>query len=43
MLKEKAAGKKEREVKVRELGYPAYVTSVGWLGKSSSTKNFFTV
>jgi len=34
MLKEKAAGKTEREVKVRELGYPAYVTSAGWLGYS---------
>ncbi|KAF7325805.1 MR-MLE domain-containing protein [Mycena kentingensis (nom. inval.)] len=32
MLKEKAASKKEREDKVRELGYPAYVTSAGWLG-----------
>ncbi|KAF8068680.1 enolase C-terminal domain-like protein [Lyophyllum atratum] len=32
MLKEKEAGKKEREAKVRELGYPAYVTSAGWLG-----------
>ncbi|KAF8162513.1 hypothetical protein K438DRAFT_1985152 [Mycena galopus ATCC 62051] len=32
MLKEKAASKKEREEKVRELGYPAYVTSAGWLG-----------
>ncbi|KAF9051765.1 enolase C-terminal domain-like protein [Panaeolus papilionaceus] len=34
MLKEKAAGKAEREAKVRELGYPAYVTSAGWLGYS---------
>lgn len=32
MLKAKEAGKKDREVKVRELGYPAYVTSAGWLG-----------
>ncbi|KZO95362.1 enolase C-terminal domain-like protein [Calocera viscosa TUFC12733] len=32
MLKEREAGKKEREAKVRELGYPAYVTSAGWLG-----------
>jgi L-fuconate dehydratase len=32
LLKEKEAGKKEREEKVRELGYPAYVTSAGWLG-----------
>ncbi|KAH9478780.1 L-galactonate dehydratase [Psilocybe cubensis] len=34
MLKEKEAGKKEREAKVLELGYPAYVTSAGWLGYS---------
>ncbi|KAG9025067.1 hypothetical protein FRB95_010596 [Tulasnella sp. JGI-2019a] len=32
MLKSREAGKKEREEKVRELGYPAYVTSAGWLG-----------
>ncbi|KAJ3516401.1 hypothetical protein NLJ89_g1141 [Agrocybe chaxingu] len=32
MLKEKEAGKKEREERARELGYPAYVTSAGWLG-----------
>jgi len=31
MLKEKEAGKKEREANVRELGYPAYITSAGWL------------
>lgn len=37
MLKEKAAGKKEREEKARKLGYPAYVTSAGWLGELSST------
>jgi len=34
MLKEKAATKTEREATVRELGYPAYVTSAGWLGYS---------
>ncbi|KAF5333133.1 hypothetical protein D9611_002616 [Ephemerocybe angulata] len=34
LLKAKEAGKKEREAKVRELGYPAYVTSAGWLGYS---------
>jgi len=34
MLKEQEAGKKAREEKVKELGYPAYVTSVGWLGYS---------
>jgi len=38
MLKEKAAGKKEREEKVCELGYPAYVTSAGWLGELPSTQ-----
>ncbi|KAJ7634490.1 enolase C-terminal domain-like protein [Roridomyces roridus] len=32
MLKEKEAGKKEREATVRDVGYPAYVTSAGWLG-----------
>ncbi|KAI0065819.1 enolase C-terminal domain-like protein [Artomyces pyxidatus] len=34
MLKAKEATKAEREAKVRELGYPAYVTSAGWLGYS---------
>jgi len=33
MLKEKEAGKKEREERVRAEGYPAYVTSAGWLGE----------
>ncbi|XP_006463191.1 hypothetical protein AGABI2DRAFT_186852 [Agaricus bisporus var. bisporus H97] len=32
MLREKEAGKRDREAKVREVGYPAYVTSAGWLG-----------
>lgn len=32
MLKSREAGKAEREAKVREIGYPAYVTSAGWLG-----------
>lgn len=32
MLEAKAAGKAEREKHVREVGYPAYVTSAGWLG-----------
>jgi len=32
MLKAIESGKKEREQKVREIGYPAYVTSAGWLG-----------
>ncbi|TFK95849.1 enolase C-terminal domain-like protein [Pterulicium gracile] len=34
MLKEKEAGKKEREENVKKVGYPAYVTSAGWLGYS---------
>ncbi|GJJ11514.1 hypothetical protein Clacol_005747 [Clathrus columnatus] len=32
MLKEKEATKSEREAFVKENGYPAYVTSAGWLG-----------
>lgn len=35
MLKEKEAGKKEREAEVKKRGYPAYTTSVGWLGESA--------
>jgi len=34
MLKAKASTKAEREARVREIGYPAYVTSAGWLGYS---------
>ncbi|KAI0049980.1 enolase C-terminal domain-like protein [Auriscalpium vulgare] len=34
MLKSKEATKQQREAKVCELGYPAYVTSAGWLGYS---------
>ncbi|KAF8996855.1 hypothetical protein BDZ89DRAFT_1256711 [Hymenopellis radicata] len=34
MLKAKDATKKDREGKVRELGYLAYITSAGWLGYS---------
>ena len=34
MLKAKAASKAEREANVRQVGYPAYVTSAGWLGYS---------
>ena len=34
MLQAKAASKSEREAHVREIGYPAYVTSAGWLGYS---------
>jgi len=32
MLKAREAGKAEREKLVRDIGYPAYVTSAGWLG-----------
>lgn len=35
MLKAKEAGKVERERFVREAGYPAYVTSAGWMGEFS--------
>lgn len=34
MLRAKQATKAEREANVRKLGYPAYTTSVGWLGYS---------
>ncbi|WVR05016.1 hypothetical protein IAU60_002028 [Kwoniella sp. DSM 27419] len=34
LLKEKEAGKKAREEEVTKRGYPAYTTSVGWLGYS---------
>lgn len=34
MLKAKESTKAEREARVREDGYPAYVTSAGWLGYS---------
>lgn len=34
MVKEKASTKQDREAKVQALGYPAYVTSAGWLGYS---------
>ncbi len=34
MLKSKESTKSEREAHVREVGYPAYVTSAGWLGYS---------
>ncbi|KLO13722.1 enolase C-terminal domain-like protein [Schizopora paradoxa] len=34
MLKEKEKTKSEREAHAREVGYPAYVTSAGWLGYS---------
>ncbi|EIW78694.1 enolase C-terminal domain-like protein [Coniophora puteana RWD-64-598 SS2] len=34
MLKAKEATKAAREAHVREVGYPAYVTSAGWLGYS---------
>lgn len=32
LLKQKEAGKKQREEEVIKRGYPAYTTSVGWLG-----------
>lgn len=32
MLKEKEAGKAERIAKLKQEGYPAYTTSVGWFG-----------
>jgi L-fuconate dehydratase len=32
MLKAKEATKVQREQRVRDTGYPAYVTSAGWLG-----------
>ena len=34
MLQAKQATRAEREARVRSLGYPAYVTSAGWLGYS---------
>ena len=34
MLKEKESSKKAREEEVIKRGYPAYTTSVGWLGYS---------
>ncbi|KAF8438074.1 enolase C-terminal domain-like protein [Boletus edulis BED1] len=34
MLKAKEGGKREREAYVKEVGYPAYITSAGWLGYS---------
>jgi L-fuconate dehydratase len=34
LLRDRAAGKAEREAQIRRDGFPAYVTSVGWLGFS---------
>src|SRR6185295_18399953 len=34
MLARQAAGKPAREAELRRTGYPAYTTSVGWLGYS---------
>ena len=34
ILEKKQSGKREREAKVLRIGYPAYTTSVGWLGYS---------
>ena len=36
MLGAKVSGKAEREAIARKDGYPAYVTSAGWLGEPSS-------
>ena len=35
LLTKNVAGRAEREAKVREHGYPCYITSIGWLGYSS--------
>ncbi|KAG8974081.1 hypothetical protein FRC05_007829 [Tulasnella sp. 425] len=32
MLREREAGKADREALVRRIGYPSYITSAGWLG-----------
>jgi L-fuconate dehydratase len=34
LLEERAAGRREREAEMRRDGFPAYTTSVGWLGFS---------
>ncbi len=34
ILEQARAGRPEREAQIRQLGYPAYTTSVGWLGYS---------
>lgn len=31
LLKAKESSKHEREARVRDIGYPAYITSAGWL------------
>ncbi len=38
MLKKKEAGKKARTEEVMKRGYPAYTTSVGWLGTFKSLR-----
>lgn len=43
MLKKNEAGKKEREAIVREQGYPAYVTSAGWMGELSHSSMLYSV
>jgi L-fuconate dehydratase len=43
MLKEKQATKAERETKMREEGYPAYVTSAGWIGQSTYCRPYCTI
>ncbi len=37
LLKDKAAGRAEREAQLLRDGYPAYVTSAGWLGYEEAT------
>jgi L-fuconate dehydratase len=37
MLEEKFAGRAKREAELRRDGYPAYVTSAGWLGYDETT------
>ncbi|MFQ5697988.1 MAG: enolase C-terminal domain-like protein [Myxococcota bacterium] len=37
LLEEKQAGRSERETRLRREGYPAYVTSAGWLGYDEAT------
>ncbi|KAG1876189.1 enolase C-terminal domain-like protein [Suillus subluteus] len=42
MLTAKEAGKREREALVTEVGYPAYITSAGWLGYSDEKVSHLT-
>jgi L-fuconate dehydratase len=36
LLRDRAAGRAEREAEIMRTGYPAYTTSVGWLGYSEA-------